>query len=240
MYKRKAESSESGLGVKRVMTLSGKAVHAKTIARRCAKMKKKIWPPVLGPTGGATETKWHDIAANSYALDTTGSITMLNGIQTGSDAISERVGRSVTWRSICLKGLIAPTDDTVNDQYVEIYLVYDADPEGVIATMTEILNSASSYSWLNMSGRERFRVIRKWSFYIGKRDTTAQSTFCGSPSGYKIDAYVPVCLPTVYGTTGATIASILRGAIYLVTIGSQALNDGSKFYGSLRLRYTDD
>lgn len=185
------------------------------------------------------ELKYVDIAAAGYACDTTGSVTLLSGIATGDDN-NTRDGRQVTIKSVQLRGNIQPQDDTSGPNHARVMLVWDNAPNGTIATIANILTASAATSFPLVNNSQRFTILYDHSFIQGKVSTTATQTFASGQMTDPIKVYLKMNNVAQYNGTGATIASVQNGALYLVTIGDQAATAASDAYLATRVRFTDD
>lgn len=195
-----------------------------------------------GFNNSPSELKVLDIASAAYACDTTGAVTLLNGITQGND-INTRVGRQFTNVSMQIKGFIAPQATTVTSQLVRVLLVWDMSPNSPAAVpiLTDIFNASTSISPTNLSNRARFIIVRDTSFCVGGMLPTATLVYTQTPLIHVIDWYVRLgkYKTTNSGTTNA-IGNIATGGLYLVTIGSVAAGVGSNFTAFTRLRFLDN
>lgn len=193
-----------------------------------------------GPRYAQGELKYKDVANSAaYVFDTTGSVTLLNGIATGDDN-TDRDGRQVHNKSIQVVGHVRPVDGSTGAVLCRLMLVWDSQPNGAIATIANILTASTSCANLNLDNRERFTILKDWAYSNGGIDTTATQTYAMSPTTTAIKWFIPLGgKKTTYGNTGNTIASINTGALLLVSIGNVVPNAGSLFEGTTRLRFHD-
>lgn len=187
------------------------------------------------------ERKVVDVATYEYGCNTTGSVTLLNGCATGTD-MTERIGRMVKTVSVQVRGYIttdAASDATVG-QLARVMVVEDSQTNGVAPTITDILQTATSLSFMNLNNRERFKVHYDLIVNIGPRVVTATQAVAGDKSTEVVNWYKKVNIPVTFEGTGATSASISSGGLYLVTIGNVAAgtNDCSAFL-CCRTRFVD-
>jgi len=183
------------------------------------------------------EKKYVDIASAQYAADTTGTVTALNLCNEGT-GVSQRVGRKICMKSVQVRGWI--TQETAQQPcMVRIMLVWDKQVNGVIATIAEILSAATSNSFMNLDNRERFVVIKDKHYTLGTRNSTSGTAVADKSVSEPINIYkkLPEGSFTIFDGTGAGIADINTGALYLVTIGSAA--DAGLAVLATRVRYTD-
>jgi len=194
----------------------------------------------IAPYGGRRELKYVDIASAAYACDTTGSVTALNLLAIGDDNTT-RDGRQVTIKSVQVRGLIRPNDSIVNPSLARVMLVWDnAVNSGTIATIAQILTAADSKSFPLIDNSNRFTILSDDSFALAEQSSTATQSFAGAPMVHCYEKYLRINQVTQYSGTTAAIGSIQNGALYLVTIGSQAAGAGSTLDAATRVRFTDD
>jgi len=184
------------------------------------------------------ETGYLDTALTGYALDTTGTITLLNAVPQGV-AVTQRVGKKILLKSLQYRGIsINGTTATVND--CAWIIVYDKRPTGALPAVTDILVAATATAFNNDANSGRFRIISRWdTSLIGNNTTAANLTSSFMKS---CDTYIPLKgLPTVYkaAATGA-IGDIEEGALYLVTVGWNAAGTAAATLTiNTRLRFVD-
>lgn len=209
-------------------------------------ISKRMRNPVMatystrGWRNNNAELKYNDIAATVYACDSTGSVTALNLTAVGDDNTT-RDGRQICNRSIHIRGLIRPQDDTTVHSLARVMLVWDSQPNsGTIAAVTDILVTANGSSFTNLNNRERFTILRDAQFPMGKVDTTATQAIACSPTVHDLSWFVNLKdIKTTYSGTTAAIGSVATGALLLLTIGSAAAGAGADAVLSTRLRFSD-
>lgn len=186
------------------------------------------------------EKKFIDIASATYVCDTTGSVTPLNLCDEGT-SVSQRIGRKICMKSVQVRGLIDPVDGATTATLARVMLIWDKQVNGVTATIAEILSAATANSYMNLDNRERFVVLMDKHYSIGAFSNVATTAYAQSPTVAHINKYkkIPAGSFTIYDGTGAGIADINTGALYLVTIGSQAAGAGARLTAACRVRYTD-
>lgn len=194
--------------------------------------------PMRGFVGVRGDAKFVDVAAATYACNTTGSVTLLNTIPQG-DTVSSRDGKSCRVTSVQIRGRwTVDTATTIASQ--QTCLVWDYDPKKTLAGLTDVLTSATAYAFPNRENCERFKIIRKWF--------SSQCGASGAPTTGKevmdIDEYVrlpPDCnsLYTLTDTTGV-IGNLIQGALLLVTVGDQAAGTTDmNLTAACRVNFTD-
>jgi len=178
-----------------------------------------------------------DIAEASYGLNTTGSVTMLNGVATGTD-FTDRIGRSITMKSVLIQGYTETEDTDVAATLCRVMIILDKQPNAALPTIANIFNAATSSAPLNLTNRDRFRVIMEKMFVCGYYNKTATFSL-GDQTSKLVKKYIKMNIPVTYNGTGATIAAIQSNSLLLVTLGNQAAGAGYTFKGSVRVRFVD-
>lgn len=184
------------------------------------------------------EVGYKDVAFASYACDTTGSITLLNTVAQGAGNV-QRLKKRIALKSLQCRGSFSGNSATINSNAC-IMIVYDKRPQGVTATINEILDSVSANSFNKDTNSGRFRILKRVTVNI-LGGTASQSTIT-SRTTHMAEFYLNLKgYPTVYkeAATGA-IADIEEGALYLVTVGDTAAGSTAAGIGAgFRLRYDD-
>lgn len=183
------------------------------------------------------ERKVIDTANAVYQVNTTGSVTLVNGVATGTD-YTDRIGRRVNVTAIQMRGwLTYEGTSAAIGSLARVMLVEDMQPNGVIATPSDILTELRPESFMNMNNRERFKVHYDAQVALGPYDL---SLGFGSPSVRSLKCYKKVNIPVVFEGTAATIGSISSGAIYLFVIGSLPSGTGDvNLRATCRMRFVD-
>lgn len=186
------------------------------------------------------ETGFVDLAAATYAMNTTGSITLIPTIPQGV-SVNQRVGKKILLKSLQIRGQCIPGGATVLAAHCAWMIVYDRRPTGALPAITDVLSSVSASSLTNDANSGRFRILRRWQdVIIGNITTAGQST---DSSVYVIDEYLKLKgLPMVFKAAGTgAISDIEEGALYLITVGDSVAgaNDGDAILG-FRTRFIDN
>ncbi|AUM61794.1 capsid [uncultured virus] len=188
---------------------------------------------------GGKELKFVDVAAAAYVADTTGTVTLLNGVAQGDD-FNQRTGRIMDFKSVSIKGLLQPVDAITGTSFCRIIVFWDSQPNGATPVVTDFLVASTAISHNNLNNRSRFKVLLDEQHALGSIDNTTTQAYSTNPSVITINRYVKLpSLRTVNTGTGATVASIQTGAIWMVTIGSNAAGTGGSYSLCTRCRYTD-
>lgn len=179
----------------------------------------------------SVELKSVDVATQ-VATDTTGSLTLLNGIVPGV-GFSQRLGRMVAMQRADIFVNSVVTAATGIDQYQRVLVVMDRQANAAAPAITDILMSVSISAQYNLINAARFRILSDRRLYLNAAGEP------GSGKAWKIS--LPMSSRVRYndGTAG-TVADIATNSVYFITIGSVAAGAtaGSTGFNS-RVRYTD-
>lgn len=185
---------------------------------------------------GGRDPGYVDLASATYALDTTGSITLINTVGQGA-SINERIGKRIMLKSLQFRGQQA-TGATATSTEVAYMIVYDRRPCGNLPAITDILDTISSRSFNKNTNSARFRILKRVDrVLIGSVANTL--TCC---SNYNEDWWLSLKgLAQVFNAAGTgAIGDIDEGALYLVTVGATAAGTAAGFLvGGFRVRYQD-
>jgi len=209
------------------------------VARDAAAAVARRAPLVLGPNIAQRglvlnqgEFKSVDVTATAAAT-TASAVTLLDGIARG-DEINERIGREVTLRSIQISGVSYVTPATGIDQNHRVLIVYDRQTNAAALTAAQVLSAVSCYAPRNLENRKRFKILF---------DRTWHLNASAEPNSQRIfKFYRRLAHPVTFNAGDAgTVADIVTGSLYMVTLGSAAPGATSgEVLVSSRLRYTDN
>lgn len=218
----KRKGNFSGYAPYQAAMKRAKKTAAPPAARRTSAQIARARAPQRGFLGSAGEAKYVDIAATNYALNVTGSITHLDVVPTGT-TVNSRDGRKFKPTAVQFRGN-AGADQTTTCTSGAMYLVWDHQPNKALASITDVLDSATAQSFSKRENSQRFKIIKKWRWaFSGNSLTAGQQT---SSSWFDIDDYVKLpdyCVAecTTSDTTGA-IGNRVTGALLLITVGGSA------------------
>lgn len=207
--------------------------------RVMAKVVRNRAPRIKGAIRKTNELKFVDTASALYGVNTTGSVTALNLLAVGDD-YNTRDGRQVTIKSVQLHGMVFPEDNTTSTIKGRVMLVWDNAPNGVLATIAQILTTADGVAFPLIDNAQRFTILVDRTYAVGKVDNTATMAFASSPNTFDVEIYKKLDCVTQYSGTTAAIGSIQNGALLLVTIGSGAAGAAATLNAATRVRFTDD
>lgn len=199
-------------------------------------------PGVAARTGGfragfgsaVGEKKTIDVigALQGVNFNQAGVITLLNGVAQGTD-YNARIGRKIVMASIYIRGSIyieATWNKNVNSiipsQTARLILIYDMQTNGTAPVLTDILNTAGTEiesAQLNLNNRDRFKILKDKCFAFDACQTDANGGILGGGmhTDYCFKIYKKLKMETIFGGTDASTGSIVSGALWLLTVGSQ-------------------
>lgn len=178
-----------------------------------------------------TELKSVVTAIQTTVCDTTGAVTLINGI---AEAVGDegRIGRQVTLKSVEVHGWNYSTASTGTDQGHRVLVVYDKQTNGAAPAITDILETVHPIDQREESKRTRFIVLMDKAFSLS-RDGVA-----GDSAMWKF--YKKIDLPEEFRGTAAAVTSISMGGLYVITLGDQAAGSSAgSCKWSATVRYTD-
>jgi len=224
----------------KVVKMSRKAGKAKLYQGRGLVVRQ---PATTGYVKGlqrayAKEKGYVDLAVANYALDTTGSVTLLNTVAQGA-AVTQRVGKKIVMKGLQCRAFIQgnASNDATSVAYM---IVYDKRPTGALPTVSDILVSASPRAMNNDANAGRFRILkREDAVLIGN-----EAAFANLHDTTRRDATYWLDLksaPVTYKAAGTgAIGDIEEGALYLVTVGDEAAGaNAAVMTAAFRMRFLD-
>jgi len=209
------------------------------------------------PSRHSAEVKLVDTVNGSptitSVINTTGTITAMNLIQSGS-GFNNRVGRRIEMKSVHLVGILKQTGTVnVSNDYGRVVVVYDRQPNGALPAITTILlqydqsstTSTTAFSGLNPDQRERFMIVA--DEHIALPSVVAASGLTGGVDGlsvtFNINRFIKLRNLTTHfqhDSNPAVIGDVATGALYVFTLGAFASgSEGWNASLSWRLRYVD-
>jgi hypothetical protein len=184
------------------------------------------------------ELKHVSLASANYALDTTGSVTLLNSVAAGTDD-TNRIGRHFRMRRIRINGYTVASQSPAGATLSRIMLVYDKQSNGALPTIAQILEASTSVSNLNTDYLDRFVILKDWRQAEAKFDQTATTSVSGSPQNHEFIFDQVASLDVEYSSAAAGIANIVTGSLLLVTVGSNAAGNGRSLTAATQVLFDD-
>lgn len=217
--------------------------------------KTNKWAPKVS----TKEYKYMDNILQSTSCSTAtlgGTFVLLNNMIQGAYTV-QRIGNVCKMKTLHFKGFITANQTPVTvpnrENVLRFIILYDAQPNGAIPAIGDILKSLGSggaentnvFSSVNISNRTRFTILRDYircTPYIRYDDDNVTPIYesnnnrgCGGgqasdKSGqiYTIDDYIQINMPAVYNAKPVgDVTDIKTGALYLLAVcGAQAGNWG--------------
>lgn len=194
---------------------------------------------------------------SSYNFLNTGEFQLLNGIQAGS-GFSQRVGRKIRMKSLKVQFNINPFPSrTQVGDLGRVLIVYDRQTNGALPALADVLqdtntaaaNTTNVAVGPNLSNRERFTVLRDYSFTLpavvvaatGVPSSAYPDSFEGEHQSF-IKWYIKLKgLETVFNADTGDVGSIATGSIFVLALGGVAAGTNAWLVNSWhsRLRYYD-
>jgi hypothetical protein len=151
--------------------------------------------------------------AAAQACDTTGALNLLNGVVPGT-AVNERLGRAIELESLELHLQDTVTGGTGVDQFHRILIVADRQPNGAALAITDVLDSVSVVSPINLANRARFTILWDEFHHL---NATAEA---GSQKAFYLSKSMKNLRVIFNSGVAGTIADIATNSVYILTIGS--------------------
>lgn len=198
----------------------------------------------------AVELKVNDLGLAAYQVNTAGSMILLCNPQQGAD-MNARIGRQITVKSIYVRGYVRSFCSTLNasavsspSQLCRMILIYDAQPNGALPIVTDILNAAHPSSHLNLNNRDRFKILADKTYCIDPMTLPAgglpvNATGVGVQCRL-VKKFKRCNLNVTFNGSTGNISDINTGAILMMWIGN-AVGSTNHCIAELstRVRYSD-
>jgi len=176
----------------------------------------------------------------NIALDTAGTVVLLDVVPQGTSD-SDRIGLKWRDKAVHIRGQLVMSGSVAapQTQVGTLYVVWDKQPNGALATVAQILDPGTSIfdGFYNLENQDRFKILHKKNFKMTKNTTTVGYN---DSSLYMIDEYVKLPASCVAcGTSGGTgiIGDRKSGALLMLATGdassgalSNALNYSTRVY----------
>lgn len=207
--------------------------------------RRSIAPPRTGgyygvyTQRGRDELKVIDTQVVTAPLLTAGTVTLLNGVAQGTD-FTDRIGRKINIKSIHMKYYIQAYNnvDVPLGDIIRVMLVWDYQTNGALAAVTDVLTSADVLSGVNLTNRERFKILYDKRHTMGAIEYTAAAPVAGDTQPRFAQRFIRCNYPMVFGGTAATVGSIQTGSLMLLTITASSAT-GFAANTRVRCRFSD-
>jgi hypothetical protein len=187
---------------------------------------------------GRGEHHFTDTALSSQVFDSTGLVTLLNDIAEGTST-QERTGRKIAMTGVTLRSY-AVNGSTATSNKCCVLLVEDLRPGSSLPAVSDILESANSDALNNEAGFGRFKIHMRKTFILRGKNSAA-ALDAGAVPIRNFDKFKPLKnRETHYSGSTGSIGQIIKGALYLVTVGNNGAGTGAaSLEGSVRIAFKD-
>lgn len=187
------------------------------------------------------ESNFVDTGQFNVPCDVAGSVALVNVIPQNA-TVNGRVGKRVALKSLQIHGFFFPNIGGVINNCMAM-IVLDRQSNGAaLPAITDIMVSANANDFANDAKNKRYKILRRYDCVLsGTTGAVAPCTDCPTANWndyIKLNNFV-----MEWNTSAATgvQATIEKGAIYLVTVGTSAAGvTAATLQGYIRVRYTED
>ena len=145
---------------------------------------------------------------------------------------SDRIGNKITVVSIAIRCLVEMNDSTETTQG-RVMVILDRQPNGALATPSEILQDPSggdSYlSYLNLANRKRFRVIRSMRFRMSNTGRKSQT----------LSMFRKCRIPMIFSSNNGNVTDIETNNLVLLYQSDAPMGVENSILFKIRIRYID-
>lgn len=191
---------------------------------------------------GGNELKFFDTVF-SGGIDATGEIAPGGGTQTALNLIaqgtteSQRIGRKCVIKRIDLKGDITLANNIGSATY-NVCLILDTQANGAYPTYTDVFETDSPRSFLNLANSQRFRVMKRW---FGVLNQNAGDGSGGYQSVRRTLKFNKSCnIPIEFSSTTGAITEIRSNNLFVMWDCDITEDDAMNVNMSWRLRFSDN
>lgn len=162
------------------------------------------------------ENKWLDTVLEAQAVDTTGSLHLLNGLIIGSDT-NERTGRRIHIHRIEYRISCYSTLTTGQGQCHRFVIVQDYMTRGAALSWTSVFESTDMHALREAHSYPRYKILMDRLIPLGSGLTNASG---GQRIKFVKGAKnVDIFVDYMAGDAG-TVADILKNSLYFMTAGT--------------------
>lgn len=199
----------------------------------------RLHQPMRGFLGPAGDQKFHDVAFFGSVMNTTGAISHLDVIPTGT-GVSTREGKCCQITSFQVRGE-CQSGTTTAVALGAVYFVWDYQPNKALAAVLDVLDTASANSFIKRENASRFRILAQRHYSMtGLLGTPATGCEQFAVEEFiRVPASSSVVTCTINDTTGV-IADRVSGALLMVTVGDTAAGTAAPNYNvGIRVNFRD-
>lgn len=190
---------------------------------------------------GRNELKSIDVSVSPGNITSTARITLLSGVSQGTD-YTQRIGRKIMFKSMLLRWMtqnvtVAGASDA-NGDIMRVLCIQDLQSNGSSIATTDVLQSNSVLSPMNLNNRDRFKVLFDKIVTLGDYYIAAATLTTGCPVPKFFKKYKKLFGPQIFGNTAGGFADITSGSIWLIELGTSAVATYEASWYS-RIRFSD-
>lgn len=179
-----------------------------------------------------------DTNVNITNITTTPTVTLLNGVALGSDE-TNRVGRKIWMEKLCFNWGVFPEDTATDITLWRFIIAYDAQANSAAPAWLDLMKETSTLSQYNNDNVDRFSILLDTQGFSGKQQDTATQAMSNSPTTFTNQEELDIDALTIFSGTGATVASISTGSLYLFYMASGTAGTSSDLIYSSRVYFND-
>jgi len=166
------------------------------------------------PAPSRVELKYDD-GVITGSISSTPAVTLLSTIANGSGS-SERIGRRINYFNMEIRWQWRFASNHGGPNHAKFAIVFDTSPNGTLPAYADIYATTGTESLTNPDTRSRFKILYETNCVSYVNDPAA--TGGGNWNNFAGTRVIPLKGKQGHFIgTGATIASIEKGAIYIVT-----------------------
>jgi len=160
------------------------------------------------------------VGAFTSAYDTTGTLTLLNGLTIGSNQVDDRIGKDVFMKSLTIQGELSNNTAALYNICRTIVFM-DMETKGAAPAITDVLTTATSMSFYNSGNLHRFKILLD--------DVVTLQGVKGQPAAACFfHKTIPLGIPIWFNNGNAgTVADISKNSIYVLSISNIAAGTGA-------------
>ena len=188
---------------------------------------------------GREELKVIDTAQITSPILTAATTILQNGVAQGTD-FTNRIGRKVIIKSIHAKYFLEPLSsaDGAQGDIIRYMLVWDYQANGALAAASDILTTTDTLSGVNLTNRDRFKVLYDKRHTMEAVDYNAGTITGGNSRPIFAQKYIKCNMPMIFGGTAATIGSIQTGSLVLLVLSANS-STAWACASNIRVRFSD-
>lgn len=209
-------------------------------AAKARSMRSYVPRPIYSNYG--SEQKFFDTLL-SGTIDATGEVAPGGGTSTGLCLIpqgvteSTRVGRKCVIKSINMRGSLV-LSNTIPSDHFNIAIVLDTQANGAYPSYTDVFETDTPLSHLNLANSQRFRILKRWVMSLEANTYNSGAGTYSNPRRI-IKFYKRCNIPLEFSSTTGAITEIRSNNIFVMWSSNTAGDDLTTADLNFRLRFED-